>query len=585
MFGSSRNTLTDDSGQNIQPESCLVLYPDNFAFNCTRGTSLFFLINETALDPAYLRIDDSQIAYYYKSIYIRPGNFILYFPSESDLKLVAADASASLEVKAFNKYNIDFQFSKTTASQPIFQLRKFNNIPFRLPENIDETFPNQLFQPYVDKAVNHIKGAVYGFLLGVLLQKSPEQVVVLNKLNQLRNSLAGLKTAMEMDEHFDSRLISELKESIAKIEQEYPLLSTEDYKGLFRNIYVRLDELIKLEKSRKESLAELKLLHNSPQTSSFVMDSDAQMKLNLQEPLAAIRLVINHLDEARKAAKGSIKAGIAELIALAKAERAEIADALKVVNANIRNSYSKKPRADDRLIQFDGLIEDQHFKVSRYISDIIFLAEDHTSSSTDTAHSFPLTSLLFKTAVLARHFHSCSAGSINKLTAQVFDTTLEAPYFSTTSDKRLFVAIINAALFNAKSALGEISASQIDILLDDVITAVLQLPAMDESLAQELQLLKAYRESGQQMYSFPGEEQSVVLRNFIAFIFKPNSLEELRKYLVTQAVDDNYTACAIWGAFHGFANMPRTFTDAVLDTPDRHLIGMIDEYLFSNVLA
>jgi hypothetical protein len=170
------------------------------------------------------------------------------------------------------------------------------------------------------------------------------------------------------------------------------------------------------------------------------------------------------------------------------------------------------------------------------------------------------------------------------LTVRVFDTTLESPYFRTTGDKQLFIAIINAALFNAKSTLGEISASQIDTLLNDVIAAVLLLPAMDGSIVQELQFLKAYRENGQSVYSFPGEEKSVVLRNFIAFIFKPNSLEELRKYLVTQIVGDNYTACSIWGAFHGFASMPRTFTDAVLDTPDRHLIDMVDEYMFSKIL-
>ena len=40
----------------------------------------------------------------------------------------------------------------------------------------------------------------------------------------------------------------------------------------------------------------------------------------------------------------------------------------------------------------------------------------------------------------------------------------------------------------------------------------------------------------------------------------------------------------MWAAFIGFANLPKTFTDIVLDSKDDELMEYIDEYLFDTYL-
>jgi hypothetical protein len=58
----------------------------------------------------------------------------------------------------------------------------------------------------------------------------------------------------------------------------------------------------------------------------------------------------------------------------------------------------------------------------------------------------------------------------------------------------------------------------------------------------------------------------------------------LKSFAYSKEVKDIHYAFSIWAAFIGFASLPKTFTDIVLESEDDQLIEYIDDYLFSNYL-
>lgn len=75
-------------------------------------------------------------------------------------------------------------------------------------------------------------------------------------------------------------------------------------------------------------------------------------------------------------------------------------------------------------------------------------------------------------------------------------------------------------------------------------------------------------------------ETPVVMKNFTAFIFNPNDIEKLQKYIEEKGVPEPQYAFAFFGTFNGFASLSKDFTKPVI-TNMNFQIGL-DAY-FQNI--
>jgi hypothetical protein len=134
-----------------------------------------------------------------------------------------------------------------------------------------------------------------------------------------------------------------------------------------------------------------------------------------------------------------------------------------------------------------------------------------------------------------------------------------------------YISIVDIILKNGK--LGKGDAPKEDILnLVDLVASRLNStkPGKASHLYQYL--------SGTLTEYDPSKVQSIAMKNFIAFIFNPDSIERVEGYLTTKEIPEKWMAYSFWTAFNGFANLSRIFVAPYFETNDPKITDPIDEY-------
>jgi hypothetical protein len=79
---------------------------------------------------------------------------------------------------------------------------------------------------------------------------------------------------------------------------------------------------------------------------------------------------------------------------------------------------------------------------------------------------------------------------------------------------------------------------------------------------------------------------SVVMQNFVAFVFNPDSIEKLENFTETKGIEERWMSFAFWCAYNGFANTSKNFVKPIFESGNRDLQRSIDFHLrnlFSNI--
>lgn len=79
---------------------------------------------------------------------------------------------------------------------------------------------------------------------------------------------------------------------------------------------------------------------------------------------------------------------------------------------------------------------------------------------------------------------------------------------------------------------------------------------------------------------------SVVMQNFVAFVFNPDSIEKLENFTETKSIEERWMSFAFWCAYNGFANTSKNFVKPIFESGNRDLQRSIDFHLrnlFSNI--
>lgn len=158
--------------------------------------------------------------------------------------------------------------------------------------------------------------------------------------------------------------------------------------------------------------------------------------------------------------------------------------------------------------------------------------------------------------------------SYDFMTNEVALDTKQA-YLNTKSDSE-FTFIINAILKFAKSNKGPAQKEMILKIVEEIGNSY--------NKKGKNTLLYQYLENKIDVYSLDNAS-NLVMKNFVAFIFNPDSLEKLDNFLIGKEVDERWMAFSFWGAYNGFASISRNYTRDIVSSNNVKLQDQIDGYL------
>ena len=393
LFGVSYNTLTDNNGTPIQSNNCLILYPDLFDFRPSSGSPVFFVVYEDNLDKKYLIEDEnSKVIYYFKTIYLRKGNFILFFRNEEDKYLFLAIAAPSMEVKTIAKYNQKHSFVENKEIDIFFNLA--NNSKYTEKASKESSFViNHLnlkrnSNIYLDKAFNHIKGFIYGFLVGSLGKKSENEIALEQTFQELQNLITGIKGKIEITQDYHCSDFDSFNKELNKSHQLFKIIFPEIQNYSYENIKIRVEELIKLQELRFTELARQKY---SVQKIDQVEVIKTRTEINaLENSLSNLYKKEQDFREKKKELESQSKSiKRPKPNTPEKLERERLEDEIEQLKQKISELSPKKHELKQQIshlknnsqedieygkTQFDNSVDEQYLKISEYINGLLFFA-------------------------------------------------------------------------------------------------------------------------------------------------------------------------------------------------------------------
>ena len=140
----------------------------------------------------------------------------------------------------------------------------------------------------------------------------------------------------------------------------------------------------------------------------------------------------------------------------------------------------------------------------------------------------------------------------------------------------LLTVTVNAILSKPQGKLGNFSEQNILDIIKDIGE---HLP--ENSNKQTLRDYYKYRIGKNDSFNFP---DNFVMANIITFLMKLNGHDQINKMLVAKNIHNRQISFLLYGAYLGFANMPKTFTNIVFDSDNSELLSYIDNHLFSNYI-
>jgi hypothetical protein len=193
-------------------------------------------------------------------------------------------------------------------------------------------------------------------------------------------------------------------------------------------------------------------------------------------------------------------------------------------------------------------------------------------SKNNKSNNFPDISFEIDITKLANYYFNYSKDYTDF--SVVFPTTLSKSINE--SELQLLSVAVNSILSKPQGRLGNFSEQNILEIIKDIGE---HLPENPDK--QTLRDYYKYRIGKNDSFTFPNNS---VMASIIIFLMKLNGHDQINKMLVAKNIHNRQIAFLLYGAYLGFANMPKTFTNIVFDSDNTELFSCIDNYLFNNYI-
>ncbi|MDR2065283.1 MAG: hypothetical protein LBP85_06220 [Prevotellaceae bacterium] len=513
---------------------------------------------------------------YSKTIYLRNGLFKVHFCSQAKLQEFLTQTFMLLEVKTVNKYKDSFVVNEENIMKKLtYQAQIFSE------KNTEELF--------FDKAFNQVKGMIYGYVIGLLGTLSEDEQGLVSNMSNLKNTIGGAHTDIVLTEQYSGLWLKNVSKQIDKCTGYFKHFNIDT--DVFDTILLRLKEVDNLNKMRCEELEkqkgpnykrEFEQAQNSLEQTkrefyNYESKSDiTSMRKELQEiknqekengKRKGKKREYFKKDSPEYQRKQELEDRIAEFEK--KPEYAEYAEYkqriehLEAIVKNYQQGYT-----------YDTSISEQFNRITEQLNGLIKRTANSFLSKNSGKSELPDISFHFNIEPYAKYYRERSYRYTD------FSIQLPQPLLAmiTKEETDLLLVSLNAILSFPQGCLGNYSEENIIQMLVEIGK---HLP--DSAAKNTLREYYIYRKAEADSFVFP--EKNDVLANLIVFFMKLQGPDQINKMLVAKNIKHKEIAFMLYGAYTGFANMPKTFTNVIFDWDNAKLFDHIDDYLFKNYLT
>ncbi|KAA6324860.1 hypothetical protein EZS27_025860 [termite gut metagenome] len=519
---------------------------------------------------------------YSKTIYLKKGLFKVYFASQDMLKEFLNNTFLLLELKTISKY-----YSSGNQSESSFVVdEKINTKRQRAFYQSKLLSDRQDLQPFFDKAFNQIKGLIYGYLIGSIGSLNDKEQGLVTDLTNLKNSIGGIHTDIVLSEQNSDSWLSDIQKQVKDCSKRYFEVFNQNM-TVFDTLLLRLKEVDNLNEMRCKDLAKQKSSNYKEEYEQIQKDLEKlrrelyefETKYGVTSKRAELREIKNQEKQNRQR-KGEEREYFKE--STLKSERKK--DLKKNIKEFEKNpeyaQYKEKiERFKEQLrnyqfgyTQYDTSINEQFNRISEYIHDLVRKVTNFFISKNNQTIELPDISFEFDMKKTSEYY------STNNQKYTDFSIQLPKTFGAKFSEREqtLLKVTLNSVLSFPQGRLGNYSEENILEILKRIGEHLIE-----SSEKQVLREYYMYRIAKTDVFNFP---ENQVLANLIVFLMKLQGYDQINKMLVSKNIAHKQLAFMFYGAYVGFANMPKTFTNIIFDSNNEKMFEYIDNYLFSNYL-
>lgn len=535
------NNLSRYLGSNSEKINFLILSDKD------QGGDYTIVLDENLLDKSSLvKIKGLTGSYTYnKTIFYKKGYVSFRFDNQDLKNALIAETKILFEVKCIEKYESDF-FCQSEKKQPEKKtiMKLGESFSFDLSYFIDN-----------DNAYNSVKGAVVGFTRGAMTMSNPEVQKLATMVRDLKNSFAGLNTQIMVSNSSIDNPRSVLY-NINLCKNLYNEVCHEKT-NMFDILIHQFNNIVSLAEERKKELGGIGISNESKMALEREKESVEKKIMSIQVGSEYFTLK-NELDQIKQeeVRRGELqgkkrcyfKAGTPEY-----QRKQELKGLLDDYEKN--NTELKELRYELSLIKqqlMGGHNGESHFdntiaSIFARISDIMIeLQKKVVGISTKDISTL-----------------NCMSYNSDRVLTLEGDDSAEMDYFN----------ILLNHLLNREPK-EAISEAVILKIIEESCNKFRSCPSYNSENGQRIVycLREYWKYKNQKAIRFDIPENMPVLQAIMAFYIKPYGFEQIERFMLNKKYSQKAYAFMLWGAFRGFADLPKTFTNIIYENHQATLL-------------
>ncbi len=479
---------------------------------------------------------------YPQTIYYKKGYVKFRFGTSNLMDSLISESKILLEIKCLEKYISDFYIkSKKITDRPTIS-RLEDSFSFEKESYID-----------FDNNYNKIKGALVGYTRGLYTTSDDTTIKLQNNLRDIKNSFGGMNTQIMMSDEFDEN--SDLSERIRNCKELY--FKTVGVTNSFEVLLDQYKEIINLAKMRSE---EKKQSNNNQKRNDLL-----QEKTKIEDCISRIKQSYNIIEvrqeldsiKAQEKTNGE-KVGKSRLYFKKDTIEYERKQHLINIIEEFENGNADYIQYKNRLYQIEQELSDNSNKYDNILSAIFTRTSDILND-------------------LISNVSSLTNGGIVDLSHLAFSDSLYLSGNADDSEIYYFNILLNCILNNTTAK--QLSEHSVLLVLEESAKLFKSTPFSTENSGKEI--LNTLREywlyKNRRIDSYNIPEGMPVLQSIMSFFVKPLGFDQIERYMMIKKFSSKAYAFMLWGAWIGFADMPKTFTNVLYE--DDYINYIIDNKL------
>ncbi len=519
------------------------------------GGEITLIVDESLIDKTYLspikKFRANPVYTYSKTIYYRKEHVQFRFSTSTLKDSLIAESQILLEVKCLEKYVPSF-FIKSKSIEKKLTITNLKEESIMLER--------QLFIDF-DNSYNKIKGAIIGFVRGQYTTSDKTNMKLRNELRDLKNSFGGMNTQIMMSDSFIEYL--DLHDKIDECKKMYH--STIGESNSFDVIAAQYNEILKYAKLRAEENNRQESYYNIKRKETLLNEKteieNAIIQLYNTCQIHEAKKELNQIKLKEK--NNGEKDGKARLYFKKGSKEYERKNELKGIIRSFEQENTEYKALKKRLYQIEEELSDNPNKYDAIISAIFIRISDILND-------------------IIRNSSNMNGKGIIDLS--LINTEFEDVSINNTSNNPeigYFNILLKYIINNTKKI--QISEYHAIQLLEESAKLFKNDPLSGSDAGNKilntLRTYWAFKNQRVEEFSIPNDMP--VLQSIMAFFIKPLGFEQIERYMLMKNIQQKSYAFMLWGAWIGFADMPKTFTNVLYQNED---VNSMTENLLESIM-